>query len=241
MKPLVFLLLILPSRLFCQTPDSSQNGKLSLGLTFSPDYCYRILKPDAASKWMADSRDSLETPKLGYAVGAGLTFRFHKRLSLGVGLLFSDKGYKREQTFNWVAPNGSNGTGDPAIPMKLNTNYHYYYIDVPFKLNCHILPTEAGGLCISAAVSPNIFLAQKTISHTEYGDGHVERTVSTASGYNKVNLSFTAGMGYQAGLSKAFSLKIEPTFRRSITSIINAPIEGYLYSFGLDMGLYYIL
>lgn len=237
MKLLLAFLAILPLTIFSQEKER----KLAIGLSISPDYCYRILVPDASSKWIADIRDSAEIPKMGYTTGPVINYRLNKRLTLNSGLLFADKGYKTDKKFDWTTPNGTNGTGDPAIPMRQIANYHYFYLDVPIILHCNIVATENWDFYTLAGVSADFFLSQKTVSYTEYGDGHKAKNNSTGSGYRPVNLSFTVGFGYRTDLSDKLMLAIEPVFRHSINSIIDAPIKGYLYSSGLDMRLFYKL
>jgi opacity protein-like surface antigen len=239
MKLLLSLLTIIPLTIFSQDKDSTKTGRFSFGVAFSPDYCYRTLKPNASSKLEADNRDTVEIPKIGYTAGLILSYQLNKRFLLGVGILFSDKGYKMKKTYSWIAPNGSNGTGDPAVPMKRHSNYHYYYFDMPINLNYCVFSTEKTAVYVFASISPNIFLTQKATSYTEYGDGHKATSTVTTPGYNIVNSSFTAGLGYQVNLSDKLFLKIEPTYRRFISSSIDTPIKEYLYSAGLNIGLYY--
>lgn len=233
------LLIILPLTVFSQGNDSTRTGKFFTGLTFSPDYCYRTLKPDASSKWIGDIRDSREIPKFGYTTGLKLSYRHSKKFSFETGLLFSDKGEKTKI----IATDRitSNGQPDTLLPTTQIFIYHYYYLDIPVKLNYYFFSTDKGDFYVAASFSLNIFLTQKTNSLSEYGDGHKTTNTSTTSGYSGTNLSFPVGIGYQANFSDRLFFKIEPTYRRSITSIIDAPIKEYLYSAGIDIGLYYRL
>ena len=240
MKKLLTLLTIIPLTIFCQDTETTTK-KYSIGLTFSPDYCYRTLKPDASSKWIADDRNSHEIPKIGYTAGLNLAVNINKRFTFETGLLFSDKGEQTKQySVVWVDVNGQ---VDPTMPVANTFIYHYLYLDIPIKVNYYIL-TGRAKLFLTAGISPNIFLTQKTVSLLEYSDGHTTINTSSGSGYTGfaiINLTFIAGLGFEYNFTKKVYLKIEPIYRRSITSIVNAPIKGYLYSSGLNIGLFYKL
>lgn len=47
MKSILTLLTLLPFTSFCQSTPTPVSDQFSIGLTFSPDYCYRVLQPDA--------------------------------------------------------------------------------------------------------------------------------------------------------------------------------------------------
>jgi len=54
-----------------------------------------------------------------------------------------------------------------------------------------------------------------------------------------VNFAVLAGIGMDYDFKSKIKFRIEPIYRRSINTIINAPIKGYLYSVGLNIGVYY--
>lgn len=241
MHRLLSLLLLLPFTSFCQEAETAKPNKLSIGFTFSPDYCYRLLIPDTAntSILIADRRDSLEIPKFGYTTGVNLALNFHKRITLETALLFSNKGEKtKSYSTVWVT---SSGQPDPSLPTKVAYVYHYLYLDVPVKANFYVL-TKKVKLFVSAGLSTNIFLTQRTTAIYEYSDGRTTRNTSAGSDvFKRINFAFTAGVGLGYELTDKLYLQMEPTYRRSIHSIIDAPIQGLLYSTGINFGLYYKL
>jgi len=239
MRLLLTLLTIVPFTTFCQNIEAIETEKISIGLTFSPDYCYRTLKPDASGILLAERRDTLEIPKFGCATGLNVALNINKRITLETGFLYSDKGEKTK-TYSpvWIAPTGQ---PDPALPTKITSIYHYIFLDIPIKVNYYLL-TQRVKFFLTAGISPNIFLTQRTTSIFDYTDGHSSTNTSSGNtGFAKINLTFTVGLGLGYDLTKKMYLKAEPTYRRSITSIVNAPIKGYLYSVGLNTGLYYKL
>lgn len=213
---------------------------ISIGLTFSPDYCYRTLHPDASVKWIADNRNTLEIPKFGYTTGLNIAKSINKKITLETGLLYSDKGERTKKYSEvWLT---SSGQPDPALPTAMTFIYHYIYLDIPIKANYYFL-TQKAKFYLTAGISPNVFLSQKTTSILEYSDGHNTKKNSSgnSSGFSRINLTVIAGLGFSYDFTNKLYFKIEPTYRRSITSIIDAPIKGYLYSVGLNTGIYYNL
>lgn len=118
--------------------------------------------------------------------------------------------------------------------------YQYFYIDIPIKVNFNLL-TKRAKLYITAGISPNIFIIQKTNSLLQYDDGHTKKETQTAQDFSIINLTVIGGIGFSYDITEHLYIKIEPTYRRSVTSIIDAPIKGYLYSVGLNTGFYYKL
>lgn len=207
----------------------------ALGLIFSPDYCYRTLKPNSSGNWIADYRDTLEIPKYGYTIGIIMLFKLNNRINLEIGLQFSNKGEKTKQwDLHPFQP-------DPAIPKKIKFTYSYLYLDIPIKINYNLM-NKRFKVFISPGISTNIFIAYNSTSFLEYEDGNTGKISSTSfSGFTRVNIAILAGLGLDYGLTKNLNFRLEPIYRQSITSIIDAPIKAYLYSFGINTGIYYKL
>jgi len=231
----IFLLfLFIHSALVCQIVDSTKANKFEIGLTYSPDYCFRTLKSDQPVNWVLETRDTLEVAKFGYTTGLNFVYNLSKNISIGSGFLFSDKGKK---TKLYSLENSVSG----KLPINNTIIYHHYYIDVPIKANYFILTGKlklylTGGICAS------LFLVQSNVSIWEYSDGHTERnSTSSSSGFSKINFAYIAGFGLDFSLSQNFNFRIEPGYRRSINSISDTPIKEYLYTSGLSLGIFYKL
>jgi hypothetical protein len=244
MKLLIILLLIFPLTAICQNVDNPKMKTFSLGLILSPDYCYRNIETDASYKWVKDLRDSREIPKFGYSAGLSAALLISKKISFEVGVLFSDKGYKTEKLdlvySTSVDPRyGFKSTG--GLPIKARVNYHFHYIDIPLKVDYFIL---TGGLKIycTVGISSNLFLSQTNTITMEFNDGRTETNTSRGdSGFNRINLMAMGGLGIKYNFQNKFYIKMEPIFKYSMPSIIDTVIKGYLYSAGLNIGIYYQL
>lgn len=229
-KYFTIVLICLPFILFCQSSDTTRSGKLEIGISFSPDYSFRTLKPDDTSKWITDSRDSIEIPKFGYTVGAFLNYKLNKKIKIETGILFSDKG---EQTKKYSLENTVSG----QQPIKYSFNDHYYYIGVPVKADYYFLIGKLK-FYITAGVSADIFLFQKITSIVSYANNDQKTNSTSNPGFTRLNLAVVAGCGINYPISKKINFKMEPIYRRSVTSIINAPVKSYLYSAGINIGVY---
>jgi hypothetical protein len=234
MKKFVLVLLLFPTLVFCQTTDKT--ARFTLGLSFSPDYCYRSLTSDSSGKFIKDLRDSTEIAKFGYTTGVNFSYIISKRFSVDAAILFSDKGEQMNKGFDVLNPLNPE---DPLLAAKLRINYHYYYLDVPIKINFNIL-TKKVKLYLTAGISPNIYLVYKSKSVLEFDNGHKKKSTSSGRGdYSDINLSVIGGIGFSYDFAKHWSFRLEPVYRRSVISIINTPVKGYLYSIGINTGVYY--
>jgi opacity protein-like surface antigen len=238
MKYLFFLLTFLPLAVFSQSENQLKPGKFSIGLTYSPDYAYRVLKPvmletvGSLGFTIAEIMDSQEIPKYGFTTGLNMAFRYSSRLSFETGLLFSNKGKRTRDIYF----KHSSDQEEPEIGRFITD---YLYLDIPIKAKYHFTDGRAK-IFVAAGFSSNIFLfAQDNIEFTN-SDGVIEnKTVRIDASFKKVNLAVIAGFGLSYDISRQLYFKIEPTYRRSITSIVNNYITTHLYSAGIDVGLFY--
>jgi len=225
-----------------QQTDSTLIENIRIGTTFSPDYCYRTLTTNGNlnNQSIKEWRDSIEIPKLGFTAGFTLFFPLNNRFSIETGVLFSKKGEQtKELDLTFL-----NSPGGTIQPLSLSYNYHYHYLDIPLKLNYYILKKPS--IFLSGGISTNLFLQEKLTSITKHSDGSTTiNTEDVNSEMNMINLAGIIGLGFEGeilkiGASNAL-IRIEPIFRHSIISIIDAPINGFSYSFGINFGIIYNL
>jgi len=231
-KLFITILILIPLINFSQQSDSTSTKNLIVGLTFSPDYCYRTLIANKSAQWIVDIRDTSETYKFGFTTGLRFVYKLNRRFAIETGLLFSDKGEKTKK-LKLVNLSGEMGVAE--------NNYHYYYIDLPLKFNYTFILKRLK-FFISGGVSTNIFLTQKTTSTLEYSDGSTETINSSSNSLlSKVNIVALGGFGIDYNFTNRLNCRIEPTYRRSIIPIADTPIKQYQYSFGANVGLFYNL
>ena len=235
-KTKLLLLLFFPLSTFCSTIDSLKvvdtvkASKWNLGFSFSPDYCYRTLKSDAAIADLKEIRDTLEVPKFGYTFGVNIIYYFRKKIVLETGILFSDKGERTKKLTFQNLPAGQS-------PNYYAYNFHYYYLDIPLKVDYYLL-TKKIKMYLTAGLSCNILLTQKTTLREGHDNTEVVRNASNVDTKpNRINVAVLFGAGLNYKVNEKLDLKVEPIYSRSITPINGAPIKSYLYSFGLNLGI----
>jgi len=218
--------------IFGQAVEPVSSSKISIGVTFSPDYCYRRFHPkNAFAEVVAEIRDETEIPKFGYTAGLSLLYKPWNRVSFETGLYFSDKGYKTEfiGVYDLEA--------SPSIFVnRVKASYQYYYLDIPIKLNYFIL-TGKVKLFASAGFSANIFLDDRTKS--TFIDPAGTEYASSGLDLSPLNITVLLGAGIDYSINNRLNFRLEPIFRYAITPIADAPIKEYHYSVGANFGLYY--
>ncbi len=223
MKNCILLLFLLPLILFGQNEDSIKFKKIDVGISYSPEYSYRMVSSNTESQFLKNSYDSLEIPKLGYTLGFNGIYSVNNKLAFTVGLLFSDKGEKFKTNI---------------LDAFLNYKNHYYYLDVPLKLKYTIIDSKIK-FYGTLGVSSNLFL-QHRIAYSLSGSSFSDNIRGNSTDIAKVNLAFNVGAGLDCPLSSRWFFKAEVGYKQSFTSMTtNSNLKRYLYSFGPTVGLYY--
>ena len=210
----------------------SEQEKLSIGLFFSPDYAFRSLEADSDTSFTLNLRNDTEIPKFGFTAGVRMNYHVTERLIFETGFLLSEKGEKTKfQTLTTQVP-------EPDLPDEFRIVYRYYYLDIPWKVN-YTFPIGRTIIFLSGGVSTNIFLQERTTGVSKT-DGKIERSTNKGNtNFNAIDFAFSGGLGVDYLLTEKMRLRAEPEYRRSLISIIEAPISGYLYSYGINLGFYY--
>ena len=200
-----------------------------MGISFSPEYCYRILKPQEDVKWISEGRDSLEIGKFGYTSGLALEYKINEKLHIATGIYFTDGGERTKKYSIENVPYGQES-------IKYSYNNHYQYLSVPLKINYFFIKKKfdfylTGGLFF------NVFLNEITVFTTHYAKNNNKVIENTNSGFSKLNFGLIAGFGMNYQINPKSTFVIEPNYRRSISSIVDAPVKSYLYSLGVNIGV----
>ncbi len=216
-----------------QEPEKNSSPKWSIGLSFSPDYCYRILKSEYFSPVM-EYRDETEIPKFGYTAGIGILRRLHRKLELESGICYSDKGYKTDkQNLSWV-------NSELDLPSKYSIVYRYQYFEIPVKLNYYLLNRKILAF-LTGGASVGIFNRQQTKLILEHTDGSKNSTLSENDlGFSALNFSIFVGGGILCPVSKSWSIRMQPLCRMALTPLRpTVGLKEKLFSTGLEVGFYY--
>lgn len=115
------LLLIFSSCVgIAQQSDTEKPKKWAVGLSYSPDYCYRVSYEKSSASALSNIE---EKGKLGFTAGANVLYQLLDKVGIEFGVLYSTKGQR-----NIVPANSWLGTAvyyDPIyeITIKLVIKY----------------------------------------------------------------------------------------------------------------------
>ncbi len=230
---------------FSQKPDSVKTTKWAVGLTYSPDFCYR-------TSYNKDNQSTYsnieEKPKFGFTTGINLLYRFMDKIGIEFGVLYSTKGQKlNTESYKWINPDDLQ---DPTVPnynasyavvgANRKTKYTYQYVEVPLKVNVYLINKKLK-VFPSVGCSVNIFAGKKTESVFDYEDGRHE---TEKSNYYNIKSNHTAefavlaGVGITYDITNKLFVKFEPSYRTFIRPLVDYPLSGTLYSLGANTGIY---
>lgn len=247
MRLLIFILIFSTSSLFAGQPDSLKTKKWALGLTYSPDFCYRT----AFNKNNQSTYSNIvEKPKYGYTAGLNILYRLMDKIGVEFGILYSTKGQKiNTESYTWINPDDLQ---DPTVPnynssaavigTNRKTKYTYQYLEIPVKINAYLVSHKKLKIFPSLGCSINIFTGKKTESTFDYNDGRTEKEKS--SYYNSKNIpsaefAVLVGVGVTYDISDKLFVKFEPSYRSFIRPLVDYPLSGTFYSIGANTGLYF--
>jgi hypothetical protein len=226
----------------------AQSNKLLIGVSVSPDMCYRTLKNtdgSSTASMIIDLRNENEQPKLGYSTGVALCYNFSNHWGIETGLQYSTKGeafVNDNLTFGSSIPYyGFYSNPLKPAPTKVTFIYNYNYLDIPLRV---IFSAGKGKVrfVASAGITTNLLLNATQTSIVKYEEADTERkTQDQPTDYKSLNVSPTLSAGIDWSLSTKFNVRVEPVFRYGLLKIVDAPITSYLWSGGLSITCYYAL
>jgi hypothetical protein len=237
-KVIIFMLTLISLNSYGQDNTATTDFKrVQIGVNVSTDIAYRTLQNNEGSQSMAhriDSYNDIEIPKISYTAGANVSFNINKLLSLETGVQYSNKGYQTKM----LAIPFETLVYDPNTPTAEGKMiYDYHYIDIPVKANFTIGQNKVRFFS-SIGLTANILIDATQSSIIVAQNETTKYKHDTNYGYNKLNISPTISVGIDYKINNNMNLRIEPTFRYGILSIIDAPIQGYLYNGGLNVSYY---
>lgn len=233
MSRLVLLIFVCAPIFVFSQPDIPAYKKLSLGVNFEANYAERFLRHDQSLKYVQGFPDKKGLGKIGGVVGLNLDYTLTPDISLGTGLLFSDRGYSTKKTeLIWAFP-------DEAYPTHSKTVFTSYFVEIPLKVtyNFHVANF---GMYVTGGPSIGQLIYRKTSVFTYFRNTR-EKAVSSKIGDGYINnvLSFHIGLGINVPLTSRFTLSIAPLYRRTLTSLSHHnETRRYYHSFGLNTYLF---
>lgn len=228
-QSITIILIVLSINGFSQREESLWN-RFSIGLNYSPNYCFRTLQASKAYQPIIDAR-KVEKPAFGFNSGVLIEYDFLECLSIRSGIQYS------QQTFQLKNIDVTSILGE--IKGKADVKYFFDYLEIPVNVNYTFFQKQLSIYAIGG-LSINLFISDKSKRKIEFIDGHTEEhTGETNWGNFKSPIYATIlGFGCKYNLNQKFNVRIEPIFRYSLQPIVDAPIEQHQYSIGGQFGIY---
>jgi hypothetical protein len=210
---------------------SNKQKRFQVGIHAAPEVCYRSLYNNDSSQQSAaiiTLRNGYETVKLGYTGGLDLVFNLNSKFGFQAGLQLANRGYSTKKI------DIESTTIDPIVPQSVKYNYHFYYLEIPAKVN-YSFGQNRMRLSTSAGLSSAFLIKQNNTYIGFFKDSTTRQTLNSINTYKPFNIIATISAGIEYQLSPLTSFKIEPTFRYGLLNIIDAPISGHVYSGGVNV------
>ena len=234
MKTKTFLIfLIFPAFLFSQV-------KSTIDFVAGFEYSYRSINAsndDLITNIVLEVRDG-ETGKLNYRFGFNYNQRLSEKFYLKSGIRLASVGYKGEKRTGLRYGSEFDGNGgyqpDPNLPHESQFIYDYLFIEIPIIARYEFNKKKISPF-IETGISSNVYVTSKTKLITDISTStefHDETKFNLNRLHFALNLSF--GLNYQIG--EKWILFGQPIFRYHFTKLADAPINEYLYNYGIELG-----
>ncbi len=166
--------LILSAFLFILITQSfGQDKKFHFGVSFNPNYSYRIYTTNDKSSFSKRFFDSVDASKFSYSAGFFAERQLSQRLKVRVGLNFMKTGFgsiKNNISSSWGSQGGSTNTKpDSSLPVAASRYYNAYYIEIPLDFQYFI--GQKKRFFVNLGMSPCINFLNETASKLYYLDG----------------------------------------------------------------------
>lgn len=233
----ITLSVLLPGSYAAAQSDTVSRWKI--GVSVSPEMGYRYLVKKSSYNdstgliaQIIRSRDKQEFQVFAFTAGLSVERSFAKRFTLRSGIHYSLRG---EKTKNVIVMDLNN----IGSYLEADARQHYHYIGIPLYLSCGLLNKEKVRLFASLGTDLNFFYLRSlhlTYKHNGSTDYFTEKPQNSIYEYYTFIPSAYASIGIDLKVSPRSTVRIEPCFRYSARPLVNAPINGYYYNYGLNLG-----
>ena len=238
MRLLIFIIAFSSFSLFAGTPDSLKTKKWAVGITCSPDYCYRV---SYIKDGEVPTTNTTEKGKFGFTSGINLLYRLMDKIGIEFGVLYSTKGQKTSTPpISWQTAGSSTSPSTYVTMPERLTSYTYKYLEIPLKVNVNVINKRLK-VFPSIGCSANIFMGKSTHTSLKYEEGWKNETSNEYESKNIPSSEFALllGVGLSYDINKNIFVKLEPSYRTFIRPLVDGPVSGTLYSIGANAGVYF--
>jgi opacity protein-like surface antigen len=238
MRLLIYIIAFSSFSLFAGTPDSLKTKKWAVGITCSPDYCYRV---SYIKDGEVPTTNTTEKGKFGFTSGVNLLYRLMDKIGIEFGVLYSTKGQKTSTPpVSWQTAGSSTSPSTYVTMPERLTSYTYKYLEIPLKVNVYVINKRLK-VFPSIGCSANIFTGKTTKTKYILADSSPIKTTQNFQRKNIPSTEFALllGVGLSYDINKNIFVKLEPSYRTFIRPLVDGPVSGTLYSIGANAGVYF--
>ena len=207
--------------------------RVQIGVSFSPNYCYRTLKGNRENTFY-DLRNEREEARFGYNGGFNISFNVNKMFGIGSGIQYSDKGFRTGKGY-WLSE-FPDLNPDYFLDVWHITIHRFHYIEIPLKAQFSIGGEKVRFLSGIGFTTGFLVKATNTIQSNVREDMLSNDTEK----YNRINLFPTMSIGIDYKITPKSSIRIEPTFWYGLLNTFKSMKESgfiseYLWSAGVNV------
>ena len=204
-------------------------------------YSYRNIttsSEDAMVIRIMENRDDKESGKLNWQIGLNYNRRIAKKIFLKTGLRLSTIGYKGEKiNIKWASEYDNMGqwTPDPNLMHELQIVHDYWFAEIPIIGRFEFTDKKLTPF-FELGVSPSIYLTRKVKSIKDIGTD-VRFENNTITNFNHLHFVGIISFGANYSINEKLQIFGQPILRYHLTKLGDAPIEEYLFQYGIEIGL----
>ncbi len=245
MKKIFILFSLIANQLSGTNTDSVYTyKKWEVGISVSPEYSYRTLKPiktdNAATtifnRSCSDSLNSIEKPSLSWTLGIPVTYHFSKFISVRTGLYFSNKTFKSKgfvQTngayLDWQIFKSDNWQKDPFIFIEIPAALQFTYRpEKQEKMNFSVFV----GATICSNITEHYYNSRRWetdpgYQHPELEDSYTKLYIDK---FKLLYFGYTVGLKMNYKLNSKFMIGLEPVFKFYGKEFVSTSAYGMFWS-----------
>jgi hypothetical protein len=229
------LILLLPIVGFSQASQS-------IDFVGGMEYSYRTLTTTSKDRNVLGNleiRDSIERGKLNWRIGFNYNQKIGKKIFIKTGIRLASVGYQKEKRTGLRWPSEHDGMGgwspDPNLPHEIQTVLDYWFAEMPLAARFEMNKKKLSPF-FELGISPSIFLATRVKSITDIG-----KDASFHKGgvyhFKKFHMVGVISLGLNYSVNEKFQIFGQPAFRYHFTKLVDAPIDEYLFNYGIEIGI----
>lgn len=267
MRKIIIVFLLTSLHLF---GEDSTSGKIfkrwEIGLSFSPDYSYRVLKPNLASddysrvqnRANADSVNMVEKGTVSYSIGIPISYKFKKLFTIKTGVYLSNKTI---QSKGFIYGNIINNYSYSIFKSSQWEKSSFLFLEIPIALELNFHPKNSKklsyklftGITFCNNIQKHSYLSRRYyLSNLSNPALESSSPTFNVDKFNLLYFGYTAGIGAVYNLNEKLNIGIEPVFKFYSKGFNAAPttdkyslgtVEGTNekpYSFGCNISLNYM-